>query len=263
MSEGTIEAVLAGEARWCVVQGDCRSLLASLADASIDVCLTDPPYSSHTHSKQWIGAALTSDGAPRVKTAHAGLGFDALADDLRSVCAAEFFRVLKRWALAFTDLEGAHGWAADFESAGLDYVRTCIWDKVDSAPQFTGDRPAAAAEAIVCAHRPGKKRWNGGGRRNVFHHAVNGERGAKPHPSTKPLALMLELVELFTEPDDVVLDPFCGSGSTGAACLRLGRRFIGFELQDKWAEVSRERLLAEESNSTLAARTAGQRALFG
>jgi site-specific DNA-methyltransferase (adenine-specific) len=138
------------------------------------------------------------------------------------------------------------------------YIRTCIWDKVDSSPQFTGDRPANAAEAIVLSHRSGKKRWNGGGKRNVFRHSVNGEKGPKPHPSTKPLPLMLELIDLFTDRDDVVLDPFCGSGSTGAACIRLGRRFIGVEQKDDWASMSEERIRAEENGSTLADARAGQ-----
>jgi DNA modification methylase len=262
MAEGTLAQVLAGDAQWCIIGGDSRELLAALPVSCVDVCIADPPYSEHTHSKQWIGAALTNDKAPRVKTAHAGLGFDALDSVTRELVAQHLSRTVKRWSLVFSDLEGASAWTVDFEASGHDYVRTCIWDKIDSAPQFTGDRPAAAAEAIVCAHRTGKKRWNGGGRRNVFHHAVNGQRGAKPHPSTKPIPLMLELVELFTDPGEVILDCFCGSGSTGVAALRLGRRFIGFERQEKWLTVSTENLRAEEQMSSLAQRAAGQEALF-
>lgn len=171
------------------------------------------------------------------------------------------FNRLDAWRIRdHHEAEFSHRGAADEVS---DYVRACIWDKVDGAPQFTGDRPAAGAEAIVCAHPKGKKAWNGGGRRSVFRHEVNGERGGKPHPSTKPLPLMLELVSLFTEPGEIVLDPFCGSGSTGVACLRLGRRFIGIELNPEWAEVSRERLRAEDNNSSYAAVRAGQLPLMG
>lgn len=236
-----IAEVLSGSRQWCVTHGDCLSILPSIAWA--DHMITDPPYSAHTHAKQWIGAALTSEGAPRVKTAHKSLGFDALAPEVAAAVAAESKRSVRRWSLVFTDIEGIGLWRECVMMAGLDYVRTCIWDKVDGAPQFTGDRPAAGAEGIVCAHPPGKKRWNGGGRRNVFRadvlrHAVNAERGAKPHPSTKPLPLMMELVELFTDEGDVILDPFCGSGSTLVAALRLGRRAIGVEMDRQWVDVA-------------------------
>jgi site-specific DNA-methyltransferase (adenine-specific) len=260
MAEGTIAQVLAGDAQWCIVHGQCEDLLPQLPDGAVDVCITDPPYSAHTHAKQWIGAALTDAGAPRVKTAHVGLGFDSLSPDLRALCCSELARVVRRWSLAFTDIEGIHGWLTD---AGDRYVRTCIWDKVDSAPQFTGDRPAASAEAIVCMHPTGKKSWNGGGRRNVFRHAVNAERGGKPHPSTKPLPLMLELVELFSNVGELILDPFCGSGSTGAAALRSGRRFIGVEMQEQWHAIARESCIAESESSSLRIRMTGQIAMFG
>lgn len=220
--------------------GDCRDILPSIE--RVDHVITDPPYSEHTHAKQWIGAALTSDAKPRVNTAHKELGFDALSPDLRAFCAAEFARVAERWSLMFTDLEGISEWRGDVLAAGLDYVRSCIWDKVDGAPQFTGDRPAAGAEAIVCAHRPGKKRWNGGGRRNVFRVRANGERGAKPHPSTKPVVLMRTLIELFTDPGDLILDPFMGSGTTLRAAKDCGRRAIGIEADAKYGPIAIERL---------------------
>lgn len=220
--------------------GDCLEILPQLEP--VDHTLTDPPYSEHTHSKQWIGAALTADAKPRVRTAHAGLGFDHLTEDVRRAMAELIVEKCDRWALVFSDLEGAHGWRLDLAGAGLDYVRTCIWDKVDSAPQFTGDRPAAGCEAIVVAHQPGRKRWNGGGRRNVFRHPTNAEPGAKPHPSTKPLPLMKELIALFTDPGDVILDPFGGSMTTAVAAKELGRRCIAIEREEKYCEVGVKRL---------------------
>ena len=74
---------------------------------------------------------------------------------------------------------------------------------------------------------------------------------------------MLRLVELFTDPDDLVLDPFCGSGTTGVACLRLGRRFIGIEKDATYAAVARERLEAESKGLTLRDARAGQLPMFG
>ena len=86
------------------------------------------------------------------------------------------------------------------------------------------------------------------------------ERG---HPTQKPAELIGAQVEAFTDPNDLILDPFAGSGTTGVAALRLGRRVILIEREPKWAELSRERCRAEASDSTLAAARAGQVPLFG
>ena len=222
---------------------DCRDVLPKIPAGLIDVVITDPPYSEHTHSKQWIGSALTADAKPRRSTAFTELGFDPLDPHLRLYVSRWLARYVKRWSLLFSDLEGAHDWIYDLTSGGeLDYVRTCIWDKVDSAPQFTGDRPAASAEAIVCVHPKGKKHWNGGGRRSVFRHAANGEKGAKPHPSTKPEILMSELIGLFSDSGELILDPFGGSGTTAVAAKNLGRRCVLIEKEERYAEIAVKRL---------------------
>ncbi len=72
----------------------------------------------------------------------------------------------------------------------------------------------------------------------------------------------MELVEDFTSPDDVILDPFGGSGTTGVAALRLGRRVIVVEREAKFVDVCRERLTAESQGSTLRAQRAGQMPMF-
>ncbi len=246
---------------WDLRPGSCLdpvSGLASLADDSVDVTITDPPYSQHTHAKQWTSAALTN-GEQRgkvskkgrsfdaVSSGHTGLNFAHITTEQAGAVAVEIARVTKRWALIFTDLEGIALWTMATANAGLDYVRTCIWDKIDGAPQFTGDRPAAGAEAIVVVHRKGKKRWNGGGRRNVFRYEVNGQRGEKPHPTTKPLPLMRDLVQLFSDPGELVLDPFAGSGSTGIACRMESRNFVGWELDETYFEIAKRKIAGDEA----------------
>jgi hypothetical protein len=77
-----------------IYHGDCLEILPQIA--SVDHVITDPPYSEHTHAKQWIGAALTADGKARVSTAHKGLGFDALTADVQAVFCEQAARVSVR-----------------------------------------------------------------------------------------------------------------------------------------------------------------------
>jgi len=272
----TIADVLEGRARWCVVTGDCLELIKAIPDRSVAHVITDPPYSEHTHSKSRAGARKVplKDGNGVVSRCaidrEVDFGFASITQDQREACSDHFVRVAKRWTLAFCDVESSQLWAGSMTSAGLDYCRTGAWIKQGATPQFTGDRPAVGFEAIVICHQPGRKRWNGGGSHAVWTHLTVIERGgqaisnnSRVHPTQKPLSLMLELVDLFTDPDDIVLDPFAGSGTTGVACLRLGRRFIGFELKEEHAETGRERLRAEGQGSTLQAARAGQGVLFG
>jgi DNA modification methylase len=215
-----------------IYHADCRDVLSEL---NWDVVITDPPYSEHVHRTNWT----TADDRQR-----RDLGFDHLSPELRQFCAEQFART-PRWVLAFTDLEGLGDWRRDLESAGLDYVRSCVWDSINAPPQFSGDRPSAAVDGICLAHPSGRKQWNGGGKRGLFRHATNDGSGPKPHPSTKPLPLMSELVSLFANSGDVIMDPFCGSGSTLRAAKDLGFNAIGIEFNEIWCEVAANRLAQE------------------
>ena len=215
---------------WVLVHGDCREVLPALPDGCATHRIDDPPYSEHTHAKQWDRYALQVAGGKRFKNPPKTLSFAPLTAEVRDFVAAQSARLVERWSIAFSDVEWAHEWRDSFLAAGLDAVRTCLWVKPDASPQFTGDRPAVAAEAFVVAHPAGRKRWNAGGKRNVYTHGVNNfGRVDRPHPTSKPIDLMLEILADFTDPGDVVLDCFAGSATTGVGCLRLGRMFIGIE----------------------------------
>lgn len=110
-----------------------------------------------------------------------------------------------------------------------EFIRAGVWVKPNGMPQYTGDRPAMGWEAVAILHRKGRKRWNGGGSHAVW--TVPKVHGN--HPTEKPVALVSEWVRLFTDAGDVVLDPFAGSGTTGVACAKMGRRFIGIERERK------------------------------
>jgi site-specific DNA-methyltransferase (adenine-specific) len=275
-------AVLASRQRWCVVGGvDCREVLRWLPDNGVDHVIMDPPYSKHVHTRSRRGVDLPDTKAFACRERRKReLGFEHLDPRLGREVAYQAARLAKRWSMAFTDTESANLWRAWFQHARLDYVRTAIWLKVGGTPQFTGDRPAVAHEDIVVAHRPeeaarddivvahrtGRKRWNGGGKLGVYAVPIELDRLGRGkvervHTTQKPLDLMLRLVADFTDPDDIVLDPFCGSATTGVACLRLGRRFIGIERNPHEAEKAVERLRAEEAGVTPRELRAGQTVL--
>lgn len=256
--------VLSGNRRWHVVHGDCRDVLPLVPNLqAVDHIITDPPYSEHVHSKQRQGSTLPdAQAGERASISRAReLGFEALSPDLRAFVAQQAARLARRWVLIFHNHEMTGDWMADLERAGLQHVRCGVWVKEGATPQFTGDRPASGTEGIEIAHRKGRKRWNGGGHHGVWHAAIEFNRGGSTprlHTTQKPLDLMIRLVEQFTDPDDLVLDPFCGSATTGVACLRTGRRFLGVELDEGYAQVAHERLSAEAQGLTLSAARAGQ-----
>lgn len=253
MSEGTLAEVLAGSATWTVVEADCRSVTDRLIEGGgVDHVICDPPFTDRTSKN-----ARTNNNWLPQSDAHAFIDFAGItpADFVPTLLVAA-----RRWVIAFCALEQLGEYAA---TSGKSWVRAGVWGKPDGAPQFTGDRPAQSAEGIAIMHRPGKKRWNNGGGRGLWIESVVQSRAEFEHPTPKPLDLMLTLVTQFTDPGELVLDAFCGSGTTGVACLRLGRRFIGIEKSPAYAAVARERLRAEANGLSLRDARAGQLPMFG
>lgn len=238
---------------WEMYLGDCLSV----EWPQVDHVITDPPYEAEAHTKaRRTRAAMEGRGSGDYS-----IDFASMTEEARADVGQRIASVAKRWTLVFCQVEAAMRWR---DSIGVPrYVRTMVWDKPDATPQLTGDRPAQGYESIVVAHATGvKKRWNAGGKRGVYRALVNPPGRHHEHPTEKPLDLMLALVGDFTGPGDLILDPFCGSGTTGVACLRLGRRFIGIERDPKYFRLACDRLRAEEQGSTLAAARAGQAPLF-
>lgn len=267
MSEGTLAEVLADRATWCVLHADCREVLPSMPDKSVAHVVTDPPYEAEAHTSHRRVKRNGSDAGERWGNGDSreamieALGFDPITAEDRGAVALEIARLSSRWSVVFCQVEAGQLWRVALETGGHVYRRSCVWVKPDAQPQFSGDRPGMGYETIVVAHAKGRCAWNGGGKVGVFTHVKN-TPGGSDHPTTKPVPLMLELVELFTDPDELVLDPFAGSGTTGVACLRLGRRFIGIERDAKYHAVAVERLRAEENGQSLREARAGQLPMF-
>jgi site-specific DNA-methyltransferase (adenine-specific) len=237
---------------WTMYRADCVEFLQGFG--AVDHCITDPPYEAEAHTK----ARRSSRGA---KPTALGIPFAQMDEATRAALAVYCAKNVERWTLTFCQAEAVALWAAVF---GASYRRACVWVKPAGpgcAPQFTGDRPGMGHESIACAHGSAPMRWNGGGRNGVFTHQ-NNDASSGGFITAKPLPLMLELVRLFTDPNDLVLDPFAGSGSTGVACVRLGRRFVGIEREPRYFDLACERLRAEEQGLTLQAARAGQVPMF-
>jgi site-specific DNA-methyltransferase (adenine-specific) len=261
-----IADVLEGRARWHVELGDCLDVMRTLESKSIDHVITDPPYEAEAHAmsrrSQRGPAALRTNGAGFVSFP---IDFEPMDPATRWMSGKQFARLARRWVLVFCQLEGARLWRDAGEWYGLEHKRTCIWVKPDGAPQFTGDRPGTGYECLEAMHAKGRSRWNGGGRRGVFTYNCNSQTRIpdEDHQTPKPLEFMLELVELFTEPGDLIIDPYCGGGTTLVAAIRLGRRAIGIEKDPKNRALAVERLEAESNGTTLRHARAGQVPLFG
>jgi site-specific DNA-methyltransferase (adenine-specific) len=223
----------------------------------VDHVITDPPYSEVCHK-----SAVTT-AVDKVKTGICikGVEFDYLKDPAE--LAGQLVTMARRWVLAFCVAEDVGAYA---KGAGKLWVRAGIWDKIRPTPQLTGDRPGTGCECIAIMHgkrSKGKMRWNGSGRPAVWRHLPPYGDDRNGHPTPKPLPLMLQLVEDFTDPGDTILDPYCGSGTTLVAALRLGRNAIGVELNPAWADTARERCEAELRGSDLRSARAGQLPMFG
>lgn len=239
-----------------IYHGDCLAVLPWLLECgTVEHVITDPPYSQYVHSKSRQGSRpLTGSiaggtlSSPSNFCREKEFGFAAIDEPTRHTVAGAFARIATRWSLVFSDVESTNLWRDDLVEAGLDYVRTGAWVKIGATPQFTGDRPAVGFEAITICHPKGRKRWNGRGKHALWSFPIVLNRsGTDPrlHTTQKPEPLMRELVRLFTDINETILDPFMGSGTTLAAAKRLGRRAIGIELEEKYCEIAAQRLQQE------------------
>lgn len=248
---------------WELHLGDCLNGLSLLNDKSVTVTITDPPYEAEAHTdgrrqlgKDRAGTHKGSGGRYR-KVLETPLAFAPIANVDRAAVAAQIARVTEHRALAFCQAEAVAEWRDAFNAGGIKYRRAMPWVKPDAMPSLHGRWPGQSYESIVLAMHPTAPPCPVGGasRRYEFtrdaalyrRHEERKAGEAAPHPTMKPLNLMLQLVRDFTEPGDLVLDPFTGSGTTGVACLSLGRRFIGWEIDEAFFEVACRRLRGERA----------------
>lgn len=244
----TAEDVIAGREPWSFECRDGFALARALPDRSVSHIIADPPYDERTHK----GVRSMADGGSAVE-----VNFDVMRD---WGVVPELIRVADRWVVCFCTMLMLHRYE---EAAGPEaWIRDGIWHRTNSAPQITGDRPAQGCEGLAIMHRAGVKRWNGGGHQAFWEGPIE-KPERRIHETQKPEWLMIKLVEQFTDPGDIVFDPTAGGATTGVACIRLGRRFIGCEIRPEAHALGLARLEAVARGMTFGRRErAGQESLF-
>lgn len=213
--------------------GDMRELMPALG--KVDHIISDPPYEDELHGA--MGRIRRNDGREMVQS----LGFDGVNGD-----RAEFARLCvdasDGWVILFTLAEGVRAWRDVLQSSGAKWDTTLVWIKPDCSPRFNGQGAARGFEnAVTCWARKGYRSWNGGGKRGVYTHCVNTHRHGG-HPTEKPVALMADLVQDFTNIGQLICDPFLGSGTTGVAAVYFGRRFVGIEQDTTYFDLACRRI---------------------
>ena len=254
-----------------VYQGDCLELMRAIPDASVPMIWTDPPYGQHNNNNgdlihRWEAALGQARDVPQ--EAARPIANDGAADMERVVrgMLAEAGRVLDRDCCCCCCCGGG-GPSPTFarvaqwmDEAPLRFFHAVVWDKGGLG---MGWRYRRNYEFVMVAHRrSGKLLWSWDGAGPETANVVRVGRllpQAEDHPTPKPVALVMHFLRLHTKPGDLVLDPFAGAGTTGAACAALGREFLGFELDAHWAAVANERIEAARRGLTVEDLRIGQK----
>ena len=210
---------------------DAIAFLRSLPDASVDLVVTDPPYESlEKHRK--IGTTT------RLKHSKASSNdwFEIFPNDRFQELFADLYRVLKRdrHLYLFCDAETMFVAKPLGEAAGFKFWKPLVWDKVAIG---MGYHYRARYELILFFEK-GRRKLADLGVADI----LTAKRVHRGYPTEKPPSVAEVLIQQSTEPGELVLDPFMGSGSTGVAAVRQGRRFLGNDLCAEAVRITRSRL---------------------
>ncbi len=239
-----------------IVSGNCLEVMRSWPDATIDACITDPPY--NMSRRRGLAWAFSSHVTMEEQ-------WDAFTRD-------EYFDFTRRWLAEICRVVKANGNILVFGSfhniyligfvlehvLGRRILQQITWFKPNAQPNITGRLPTESTEFIIwaCNNSPDRaSKWTfnykvskeiGGGKqlRNMwtFPCTSRSERHSGNHPTQKPLELLERMLRLWTDPGDTVLDCFLGSGTTAVAAARLGRRWIGIERDSSYVKIARARI---------------------
>ncbi|HVA14401.1 MAG TPA: site-specific DNA-methyltransferase, partial [Stellaceae bacterium] len=240
--------------------GECIAEMARLGEASVDLVFADPPY-----NLQLAGDLKRPDNSKVDGVEEAWDRFDDFAsyDRFTRAWLEGARRVLKPdgtlWVIG--SYHNIYRVGALLQDLGFWILNDIVWRKANPMPNFRGRRFTNAHETLLWCGRSRESRYTFNYeamkalnedlqmRSDWFLPLCGGpERlkvdGRKAHPTQKPEALLHRVLLAATRPGDLVLDPFFGTGTTGAVAKRLGRRWIGIERDQDYAALARQRIAA-------------------
>src|SRR3954467_15164841 len=242
-----------------ILQGDCVAEMSALPDKSVDMIFADPPYNLQ------LGGDLFRPEGSRVDAVDDDWDkFDSLAayDHFTRAWLAEARRILKDdgtiWVIG--SYHNIYRVGSLLQDAEFWILNDIVWRKTNPMPNFRGTRFTNAHETLIWCAKGEKARYTFNYRAMkalnddlqmrsdwllpicAGAERVKGDDGAKAHPTQKPEALLYRILLACTKPGDVVLDPFFGTGTTGAVARRLRRRWIGVEREPAYVKVAEERI---------------------
>ncbi len=211
--------------RFC--HGDGISGAAKLDNRSVDLLLTDPPYSiSNPYiCEGQVPRRLRKDGRDFIMPkGHFGeWDYEFSPEEWTTVVLPK----VKGWAVIFCAQEQIGEYSQILRSHKFVAVGTLVWQKTNPVPFNHTHKPINAWEALVIGKRPGTK-FNASLVHNVFVHKSPSPQ-ERIHPTQKPVGLISQFIELFSNREDLVLDPFAGSATTVVAAVALHRRVLAYE----------------------------------
>ena len=267
-----------------IIMQDCITAMRALPAKSIDLIFADPPY-----NLQLGGDLSRPDGSHVDAVTDDWDKFDSLShyDRFTRDWLAEARRILKDngsiWVIG--SYHNIFKVGAAIQDLDFWILNDIIWRKSNPMPNFKGTRFTNAHETLIWAAKSEKSRYTFNYRamktlndelqmRSDWEFPVCGgqERlkkgGVKVHPTQKPEALIYRILLACTKPGDVVLDPFFGTGTTGAVAKRLGRRWIGIEREIGYCDAALDRIAAalpldESALKTMQSPRAAPKVAFG
>ena len=243
-----------------IVRGDCIAAMRAMPDKSVDMIFADPPY-----NLQLGGELFRPDGSHVDAVTDDWDKFDTFAayDAFTRAWLAEAHRILKDtgsiWVIGSYHNIFRVGTAV--QDLGYWILNDIVWRKANPMPNFRGTRFTNAHETLIWASKGEGAKYTFNYRsmktlndelqmRSDWEFPICGgqERlkkdGVKVHPTQKPEALLYRILLACTKPGDVVVDPFFGTGTTGAVAKRLGRHWIGIEREGDYIAAAEERIAA-------------------